>query len=61
MAILRDEEFSGNSSCSDCTPELASVVIEAFRMISIANPDVLSVSTTLTDVVLDERALRTWG
>jgi hypothetical protein len=35
MVTRCDEEFSGNSSCSDCTPELTSVVIEAFRTISI--------------------------
>jgi hypothetical protein len=35
MVTRRDEEFSGNSSCSDCMPELDSVAIEAFRMISI--------------------------
>ncbi len=38
MVTRRDEEFSGNSSCSDCTPELDSVAIEAFRMISIGAP-----------------------
>ena len=38
MVTRRDEEFSGNSSCSDCTPELDSVAIEALRMISIGAP-----------------------
>jgi hypothetical protein len=31
MGTRREDEFSGNSNCSDCTPELDSVVIEAFR------------------------------
>jgi hypothetical protein len=31
----REDEFFGKSNCSDCTPELDSVVIEAFRTISI--------------------------
>jgi len=38
IVTLRDEEFSGNSNCSDCTPELDKVVIEAFRTISIKPP-----------------------
>jgi hypothetical protein len=40
IVTLRDEEFSGNSNCSDCTPELDKVVIEAFRTISITPPKV---------------------
>ena len=31
----REEEFSGNSNCSDCILELESVVIAFFRTISI--------------------------
>jgi hypothetical protein len=38
IVTLRDEEFSGNSNCPDCTPELDKVVIEAFRTISIKPP-----------------------
>ena len=30
----REDEFSGKSNCSDCTPEFDSVVIEDFRTIS---------------------------
>ena len=35
----REGEFSGNSNCSDCTPELESVVIAFFRTISIGPPN----------------------
>ena len=48
IVTLRDEEFSGNSNCSDCTPELDKVVIEAFRTISITPPGLRSKAVPLT-------------